>query len=65
MDPSQILTWKDGIYIGVAIGIAIANYGRRHMGERLGTVEKLIAAELGLDLDSKQRLPAKRRERNE
>jgi len=41
-DPS-VLSWKDWILVGVGIGIWIANRGRRHMGERLGAVEKIAA----------------------
>ena len=41
-DPS-VLSWKDWILVGVALGIWIANRGRRHMGERLGSVEKITA----------------------
>jgi hypothetical protein len=60
-DPS-VLTWKDWIMVGVGIGIWIANRGRRHMGERLGTVEKITAvlAKLsGVEVDDRR--PPRRR----
>jgi hypothetical protein len=61
-DPS-VLTWKDWILVGVGIGIWIANRGRRHMGERLGAVEKIAAvlAKLsGVEVDDRPARPRRR-----
>jgi hypothetical protein len=54
MDPSALLTWKDGILIGIVIGQALNARARRSQGERLGTVEKALVAlakSAGVDLE--------------
>lgn len=54
IDPAQLLTWKDGILIGIIIGQALNARGRRHQGERLGTLEKAVVAlakSAGVDLE--------------
>ena len=57
IDPAAILTWKDGILIGIIIGHVLNARGRRHQGERLGTVEKAVVAlakSAGVNLEDSQ-----------
>ena len=51
VDPT-VLSWKDWLLVGVSIGLWLGNRGRRHMGERVGALEKAVAAALGLAGDS-------------
>lgn len=54
IDVGTVLTWKDGILLGIGIGLWLNSRGRRHQGERLGVVERAIvvlAKSAGVDLD--------------
>lgn len=60
-----VLTWKDGILIGIGIGLWFNARGRRHQGERLGALERgmvLLAKVAGVDLDEDSS-PGRPRER--
>lgn len=54
VDVATLLTWKDGLLLGVLIGLWLNARGRRHQGERLGVVERAIVAiakSKGIDLE--------------
>jgi hypothetical protein len=44
------LTFKDGIMLGMLIGVAWSERSRRLQGVRLGRLENAIARRFGLDL---------------
>lgn len=48
IDPAQLLTWKDGLLLGIIIGQYLNARGRIDQGRRLGQVEKKLAELLGI-----------------
>ena len=60
-DPSQFLSWKDGLLIGVIVGQWLNARGNRDRGRRLGDVEAKVAELVGSVLGGDKTVAAKRK----